>query len=62
MIFSCADPESFARGGLTLKRVFLFSLMNEGGSKIPLKAGHHLSASNTPYKWRFAGVPMVTQN
>ena len=38
-------------------------LVNEkkGMPKIPL-AGHHRPASETPLKWRFAGVPMVAQH
>ena len=36
---SCADPESFVRGGPTL--IFLVD------EQIPLKAGHHLPASET---------------
>ena len=27
--------------------------------KIPLSASHHWSASETPFKWRFAGVPIM---
>ena len=29
--------------------------------QIPLKSGHHRPASETPFKWRFAGGPMMTQ-
>ena len=28
---------------------------------MPLKSGHHWPAGETPFKWRFAGVPMITQ-
>ena len=28
------------------------------GTQIPLKAGHNRPASETPFKWRFTGVPM----
>ena len=54
------DPESFARGGQTLATFFFF----DGGERIqiPLKAGHHLPASETPFKWRFAGGPMLVQH
>ena len=52
---SCADPESFFRGGPT------FFLDNEW-IKIPLKSGHHRPASETPFKWRFAGVAMMAQH
>ena len=27
---------------------------------MPLKEGHHWPASETPFKWRFAGVPLNT--
>ena len=26
---------------------------------MPLKVGHHWPASKTPFKWRFAGVPIM---
>ena len=29
--------------------------------KIPLKAGHHRPASETPFKWRFAGMSMMVK-
>ena len=29
------------------------------GIRIPLKAGHHRPASETPFQWRFADVPMM---
>ena len=41
-------------GGLSLRR--------GGGIPIPLLAGHHRHASETPLKWRFAGVPMMAQH
>ena len=36
-------------------------LVDEGGGgiKIPLLAGNHRPASETPFKWRFSGVPMM---
>ena len=30
--------------------------------QIPLRAGHHRPANDTPFKWRFAGVPMMDQH
>ena len=30
--------------------------------EIPLKAGHHRSASETPFQWHFAGAPMMAQH
>ena len=45
--------------------LFLFSfffLMRRGRIQIPLLAGHERPASETPFKWRFAGGPMVAQH
>ena len=35
-----------------------------GGERIqiPLKVGHHRSASKTPFKWHFADGPIVAQH
>ena len=30
--------------------------------QIPLKMGHHWPPRVTPFKWRFAGGPMMTQH
>ena len=30
--------------------------------QIPLKLSHHRPTSKTPFKWRFAGVPMMAQH
>ena len=39
---------------------FVFSSLMRGGRiKILLLAGHHRPASETPFEWRFAGVPMM---
>ena len=42
---------------------FFFFLNCRDGEKIeiPLKVGHHRPASETPLKWRFAGVPIMAQ-
>ena len=38
-------------------------LVDGGGRiQIPLKAGHHRLASETPFKWRFAGVLVMAQH
>ena len=39
-------------------------LVKEGiqGIQIPLKVGRHRPASETPFKWRFAGVPMMARH
>ena len=60
---TCADPESFVRGGPTLMGLGLccFSLLRGGRIQIPLLAGHQLSPSKMP-KWRFAGGQMMAQH
>ena len=56
----CADPETFVRGGTTLTTFcFFFMLMRGEMIQIPLKAGKHRPASETPFQWRFAGVQMI---
>ena len=52
-----ADPESFARGGPTL--IFF---MKAGRIQIALKEGHHEPASEMPFKWGFAGGPMMAKH
>ena len=54
----------FVRGGPTLTTFFVwFFSDNEGGRiYIPLKVGHHRLASETPFKWRFAGGPMMARH
>ena len=61
---ACTDPESFVRGDpiLTFFFCFFFSLMRGGRIQIPLLAGHQWPASETPFKWRFAGGPMMAQH
>ena len=56
----CADPESFVRGwgGATVT----FFVVDEGRIQIALSAGHHRPASETPFKWRFAGVLVMAQH
>ena len=41
---------------------FFFSLMRGGRIRIPLLAGHQRPARETPFKWRFAGGPMMAQH
>ena len=54
---TCADPESFVRGGPTLT-IFFSSLIRGGRIKIPLLTAHHGPTSETSFKWRFDGVHM----
>ena len=37
-------------------------LIRGGRIHIPLLADHRRSASETPFKWRFAGVPMMAKH
>ena len=55
---ACADPESFFR---VFFFFFFFLVLVDEGIQIPLKAGHQRPASETPFKWRFAGWPPMTQ-
>ena len=41
---------------------FFFFLVRGKRIQIALKAGHHRPASETPFKWRFAGELMVAQH
>ena len=61
---SCADPNSFVRGGPTLQLrqrfFFLFTFVDEGREmriQMPLKVGHHRPASETILgrHWRLGG-------
>ena len=54
-LISCADPDTLV--------TFFFFLVNEGGERIQItqKAGRHRPASETPFRWRFAGGPMIAQ-
>ena len=40
---------------------FFFKFEETRLIQIPLLACHHRSASKTPFKWCFAGVPMMAQ-
>ena len=59
--WTCADPESFFQRGPNFDRVFQSILVDEW-IQIPQKSGHHRPANETPFKWRFAGVPMMAQH
>ena len=58
---ACSDPESFVRGGPTLTTLFL---VDDGRTEDPykIKAGHHRLTIETPFKWCFAGVPMMAKH
>ena len=53
---TCADTESFARGGP------IFFLIRVKQIQIALKAGHYRPASKTPFKWHFAGGPIMARH
>ena len=61
---SCADPGSFVRGGATklCRRFFCCFFLVGERIQIPLKAGHHRLASETPFKWRFGRRPIMVQH
>ena len=54
----------FCHRGSNFYNVFFpfFSLMRGGGIQIPLLAGHQRPAREPPFKWRFAGGPMIAQH
>ena len=68
---TCADPEECREPGLRLKKNthkikgFLAILVRpEKITKLPSQQsmlGHHWHASETPFKWRFAGGPMMAR-
>ena len=47
------------KGFFVLFCFFFFSSVRGGRIKIPLLEGHHRPASDTPFKWRVAGVPIM---
>ena len=51
----------FCQRGSNYENVF-FSLMRGGRVNLSLWAGHHWPASESPFKWRFVGVPMMAQH
>ena len=60
-VLSCADPECLPRGDPTLTSFLI--LFDEGREdQTLLIADHHRPASETPFKWRFAGGPMMAQH
>ena len=57
------DPESFARGGPTLTGFFVFVFFDERKEDPnSTKSGPSSAPSETPFKWRFAGGPMMAQH
>ena len=62
-MISCADRESFVRGGLTLTGFLcLFLLVDEGREDSNTTiSGSSWARQRTPFKWRFAGVPMMAK-
>ena len=59
----CTDPDSLGVGGGS-NFDFSFKLTRVETREDPntTKSGHHRPASDPPYIWRFAGVPMMTQH
>ena len=65
MYRSCADPESFVRGGPTLTTFFflLFFLVDEGREDPSTTiSGPSSARQRNAIKWRFAGVPKMAKH
>ena len=60
MQMTCADPESFSKWVQLLLSVFLVEYGIEGPNTTI--SGPSSAASETPFKWRFAGGSMVAQH
>ena len=61
-LVSCADPESFVRGGPTLTMFFFVFLGDEGREDPSTTLSGQLSArQRNAIKWCFPGVPMIAQ-
>ena len=65
-MISCADPESFVSGGGGLRSKVLTYVTEEEGvityTQLSINGGHHPPTSKTPFKWWFAGGPMMAQH
>ena len=57
--YTWEDPKSFVRGGPALTTFFL---VDEGEDPSTTISDHHQPVSVMPFKWRFTGVPMMSQN
>ena len=67
---ACADPEGGTGGPDPLKNHKNIGFLRNSGpdplknyeaTTPDLKLGHHQNASETPFKWRFAGGPMMAR-
>ena len=56
----CGSRKFFQRASNFEFFFFSFVLVDEG-IQVLIKAGHHWLASETPFKWCFAGVPKMAQ-
>ena len=56
--FASRLNRKFCQRGSHFVNVF-YKFMRGGMIQIALKAGHHWPTSETPFKWRFAGGPMM---
>ena len=56
--FASRLNRKFCQRGSHFENVF-YKFMRGGMIQIALKAGHHWPTSETPFKWRFAGGPMM---
>ena len=55
---TCADPESFVRGGPTFSLFFKIDERRDIADPNTTIRG----TRETPLKWRFSGVPMMAQH
>ena len=53
MVYACADPESFVRG------VQLKFFISGPPTARQRNAGHQRPASETPFRWRAVGGPLI---
>ena len=63
-VITCANSESFVRGGPTLTFLFCFVFLIDQGSKDEniTKSWPLLARQQNAIKWRFAGGPMMAHH
>ena len=60
--YACADPENSVRVVHTLTTFIFVFLMRGGRILIQLLPDHQQPASETSFKWRFAGGPIMAKH
>ena len=62
-VATCADPESFVKGGPTLTTFIRGDRIQTNTTKSGTSSARQQNAIKmTPSKWRFTGVPMMAQH